>query len=86
MSFAPALALREGDREKLADLARLPSVPSGLAKRARMIRLFFGTAITSTSAEVLVLQPKFGGRKPQVCEIFLNTSFYLIYRGLPDRR
>src|ERR1700689_377304 len=37
MSFAPALALREGDREKLADLARLPSVPSGLAKRARMI-------------------------------------------------
>jgi hypothetical protein len=31
MSFAPALALREGDHEKLADLARLPSVPSGLA-------------------------------------------------------
>jgi transposase len=31
--------LREGDREKLADLARLPSVPHGLAKRARMILL-----------------------------------------------
>jgi transposase len=39
MSFAPALALREGDRQKLADLARLPSVPSGLAKRARMVLL-----------------------------------------------
>jgi hypothetical protein len=31
--FAPPLALREGDRKKLGDLARLPSVPSGLAKR-----------------------------------------------------
>ena len=39
MSFAPALVLREGDRRKLADLARLPSVPSGLAKRARMVLL-----------------------------------------------
>src|SRR5712691_6532304 len=39
MSFAPALPLREGDREKLANLARLPSVPSGLAKRARMVLL-----------------------------------------------
>src|ERR1700685_4772689 len=39
MSFAPALVLREGDREKLGDLARLPSVPSGLAKRARMVLL-----------------------------------------------
>src|ERR1700722_11917076 len=39
MSFAPALVLREGDRKKLGDLARLPSVPSGLAKRARMILL-----------------------------------------------
>ena len=39
MSFAPALVLREGDRERLADLARLPSVPSGLAKRARMVLL-----------------------------------------------
>jgi transposase len=39
MSFAPALVLREGDRKKLDDLARLPSVPSGLAKRARMILL-----------------------------------------------
>jgi transposase len=37
MSFAPALVLREGDPKKLGDLARLPSVPSGLAKRARMI-------------------------------------------------
>ena len=36
MSLAPALVLREGDRERLGDLARLPSVPSGLAKRARM--------------------------------------------------
>src|ERR1700744_951491 len=39
MSFAPALALREGDHEKLSARARLPSVPSGLAKRARMILL-----------------------------------------------
>jgi transposase len=39
MSLAPALVLREGDRERLADLARLPSVPSGLAKRARMVLL-----------------------------------------------
>lgn len=37
MSFAPALVLRGGDRKKLGDLARLPSVPSGLAKRARMV-------------------------------------------------
>src|ERR1700761_3741745 len=42
MSFAPALALREGDRKKLGELARLPSVPSGLAKRARMILLAAG--------------------------------------------
>jgi transposase len=39
MSHAPALVLREGDRERLAELARLPSVPSGLAKRARMVLL-----------------------------------------------
>jgi transposase len=39
MSVAPALILREGDRQRLADLARLPSVPSGLAKRARMVLL-----------------------------------------------
>ena len=39
MSVAPALILREGDRERLAELARLPSVPSGLAKRARMVLL-----------------------------------------------
>jgi DNA-binding CsgD family transcriptional regulator len=31
--------LREGDRDRLAELARLPSVPSGLAKRARMVLL-----------------------------------------------
>jgi hypothetical protein len=30
MSFAPALVLREGDRDRLGELARLPSVPSGL--------------------------------------------------------
>jgi len=39
MSLAPALALREGDRKKLGDLFRLPSVPSGLAKRARIVLL-----------------------------------------------
>jgi transposase len=39
MSLAPALMLRPGDRDRLAELARLPSVPSGLAKRARMILL-----------------------------------------------
>src|SRR6266571_4194265 len=39
MSLAPALVLREGDRQRLGDLARLPSVPSGLAKRARMVLL-----------------------------------------------
>src|SRR5216683_6602023 len=39
MSLAPALALREGDRKRLGDLARLPSVPSGLAKRGRIVLL-----------------------------------------------
>jgi transposase len=39
VSLAPALVLHDGDRERLADLARLPSVPSGLAKRARMVLL-----------------------------------------------
>jgi len=39
MSFASALVLRAGDRRKPGDLARLPSVPSGLAKRARMVLL-----------------------------------------------
>jgi transposase len=39
MSLAPALTLREGDRDRLGELARLPSVPSGLARRARMILL-----------------------------------------------
>jgi hypothetical protein len=36
MSFAPALVLRQNDRGRLCELARLPSVPSGLAKRARL--------------------------------------------------
>ena len=35
----PALVLREGDRQRMADLARLPSVPSRLAKRARTVLL-----------------------------------------------
>src|SRR6476646_2553485 len=39
MSFAPALVRREGDRDRLDELARLPSVPSGLARRARMVLL-----------------------------------------------
>jgi transposase len=39
MSLASALVLREGDRQRLADLARLPSAPSGLAKRARIVLL-----------------------------------------------
>jgi len=39
MSVAPALVLREGDRKRLSELARLPSVPSGLAKRARIVLL-----------------------------------------------
>jgi transposase len=39
MSVAPALVLRVGDRDRLAELARLPSVPSGLAKRARIVLL-----------------------------------------------
>ena len=38
-AFVPALVLRPGDRERLAELARLPSVPSGLAKRARIVLL-----------------------------------------------
>jgi site-specific recombinase XerD len=32
MSLAPALVRRAGGRDRLADLARLPSVPSGLAR------------------------------------------------------
>jgi transposase len=39
MSRAAALVLRQGDHERLAELARLPSVPSGLAKRARIVLL-----------------------------------------------
>jgi hypothetical protein len=39
MSLAPALVLCEGDRQRLGDLARLPSVPSGLAKRAWIVLL-----------------------------------------------
>jgi transposase len=39
MSMAPPLMLRHGDRERLTDLARRPSVPSGLAKRARLLLL-----------------------------------------------
>ncbi|MDF5757173.1 helix-turn-helix domain-containing protein [Spongiactinospora sp. TRM90649] len=39
MSTAAPLALRDGDRERLGRLARLPSVPSGLAKRARIVLL-----------------------------------------------
>ena len=39
MSLAPALVLREGDWQRVGDLARLPSVPSGLAKRARIVLL-----------------------------------------------
>ena len=39
MSLAPALVLRDGDRRRLSELARLPSVPSGRAKRARIVLL-----------------------------------------------
>jgi 2-polyprenyl-3-methyl-5-hydroxy-6-metoxy-1,4-benzoquinol methylase len=39
MSLAPALVLREGGRMWLGDLARLPSVRSGLAIRARIVLL-----------------------------------------------
>jgi transposase len=39
VSLAPALVLHEGDRRRLGDLARLPRVPSGLAKRARIVLL-----------------------------------------------
>ena len=39
MSLAPALVLREGDRKRLGELARRPSVPSGLAQRARIVLL-----------------------------------------------
>jgi transposase len=39
VSSARALVLRDGDRERLTDLARRPSVASGLAKRARMVLL-----------------------------------------------
>jgi hypothetical protein len=39
VSLASALVLRAGDRTRLGDLARLQSVPSGLAKRARIVLL-----------------------------------------------
>jgi hypothetical protein len=39
MSFAPALVLRAGDRERLGGLGQLPGVPSGLADRVRMTLL-----------------------------------------------
>ena len=38
MSFAPALVLREGDRDRPAELAWLPSVPSILASRRGTFR------------------------------------------------
>src|SRR5450631_4700002 len=36
---APALGLREGDREELVRLTRSPSVRSGLAQRSRILLL-----------------------------------------------
>jgi hypothetical protein len=53
MSLAPPLMLREGDRDRLTDLVRLPSVPSGLAKRARMMLL----AIELAAARTRLLDP-----------------------------
>jgi hypothetical protein len=52
MSFAPALVLRQGDRKRLGDLAGLPSVPTGLARRARMILLAAGGVPNAEIARV----------------------------------
>jgi transposase len=39
MSFSAALMLRDGDKERLGDLAQLPAVPAELARRARIVLL-----------------------------------------------
>jgi len=50
--------LRDGDRERLADLAGLRSVPSGLAKRARMVLL--AADGTAAAGDCLLVGPAYG--------------------------
>jgi hypothetical protein len=52
MSLAPALVLRPGYRERPVVLGRLPSVPSGLAKRARIVLLAANRKPTAVIARI----------------------------------
>ena len=55
---APALALREGDREELARLTRSSSVRAGLAQRARIVLLAAdGVSNTAIAERVGVSRP-----------------------------
>ena len=55
---APALALRDGDREELARLTRVSSVRAGLAQRARIVLLAAdGVSNTAIAERVGVSRP-----------------------------
>ena len=51
---APALGLREGDREELVRLARSSSVRAGLTQRARIVLLAAEGLSNTTIAEEVV--------------------------------
>src|SRR4051812_13227692 len=56
---APALGLREGDRERLVSMTRSTSVRAGLAQRARVVLLAAeGMSNTAISAQVGLSRPK----------------------------
>src|SRR5215210_2524475 len=56
---APALGLREGDRERLVSMTRSTSVRAGLARRARVVLLAAeGMSNTAISAQVGLSRPK----------------------------
>ena len=55
---APALVLRDGDREKLEAMLRTPTLAAGLAQRARIVLLAAdGTANYEIAARVGVSRP-----------------------------
>jgi transposase len=55
---APALALRDGDREELERLTRASTAPAGLAQRARIVlAAAAGVSNTAIAAEVGVSRP-----------------------------
>jgi hypothetical protein len=75
MSLAPALVLRAGDRDRLADLARLPSVPSGLARRARMVLLAVdGMPNAQVAQTVGVSRPTVIGWRDYFCKALVERA------------